>query len=136
MISVKLDKDRWDEVTRESMQAWLDLLQEVKEEFRILDSNLYNMGERGCILGVSERARILTPSSSRVKYAKQPGNRESVTIIECICSTGTVIPPFVIWSAQSHRDNSVLLNMKFSMDGLVFATSPNGYTDYKLGLNG
>ena len=75
MISEKLDKDRWDNVTRESMQAWFGLLQEVKEEFRILDSNIYNMDEKGCILGVSERARILIPSSSRVKYAKQPGNR-------------------------------------------------------------
>jgi DDE superfamily endonuclease/Tc5 transposase DNA-binding domain len=134
VISVKLDKDRWDNVTKESMQAWFDLLQEVKTEFRILDSNVYNMDEKGCILGVSERARILIPSSSRVNYAKQPGNRESITVIECICSTGTIIPPFVIWSAKSHRDNWVPLNMKSSMNGSVFATSPNGYTDHELGF--
>ena len=59
---------------------------------------------------------------------------QSSRVIECICSTGTVIPPFVIWSAQSHRDNWVPLNMKSSMDGSVFATSPNGYTDHELGF--
>ena len=55
VMSSRLDKDRWDNITRESMEGWFDLVQKVKEEFRILDSNVYNMDEKGCVLGVSEK---------------------------------------------------------------------------------
>jgi hypothetical protein len=116
------------------MEGWFNLLKSAKEEHRILDSNVYNMDEKGCILGVSEKARVLIPSRSRVKYVKQAGNRESVTVIECISSSGVAIPPFVIWKAQTHRNNWIPLTMRQSMNGTAFATSPNGYTDHELGF--
>jgi len=134
VMSEKLDKERWDNVTRTSMEHWFSLYRKVIEEHRILDCNIYNMDEKGCILGISERARILIPSSSSVKYRKQPGDRESATVIECICNTGVVIPPFIIWSAKTHRNNWIPLAMNPSMDESVFATSPNGYTDHELGF--
>jgi len=43
-----------------------------------------------------------------------------------------VIPPFIIWSAKEHRNNWVPLSLDKSMDGTVFAVSPNGYTDHEL----
>jgi hypothetical protein len=134
VMGARLDKERWNSVTRESMEGWFNLLKSVKEEYRILDSNIYNMDEKGCILGISEKARVLIPSSSRVKYIKQAGDRESVTVIECIRSSGVAIPPFVIWKAHTHRDNWVPVTMRQSMDGTAFATSPNGYTDHELGF--
>jgi hypothetical protein len=134
VMGTRLDKDRWNSVTRESMEGWFNLLKSAKEEHRILDSNVYNMDEKGCILGVSEKARVLIPSRSRVKYVKQAGNRESVTVIECISSSGVAIPPFVIWKAQTHRNNWIPLTMRQSMNGTAFATSPNGYTDHELGF--
>jgi hypothetical protein len=90
------------------------------------------MDEKGCVLGLSERAKVLIPAKSHVAYKQQPGNRESVTIIECVNGAGEVIPPFIIWSAKEHRNNWIPLSLDKSMDGTVFATSPNGYTDHEL----
>ena len=134
VMGARLDKERWNSVTRESMEGWLNLLKSVKEEYRILDSNIYNMDEKGCILGISEKARVLIPSSSRVKYIKQASDRESVTVIECIRSSGVAIPPFVIWKAHTHRDNWVPVTMRQSMNRTAFTTSPNGYTEHELGF--
>ena len=83
------------------------------------------MDENGCILGLSERAKVLIPSDSEVSYKQQPGNRESVTIIESVNGAGDVIPPFVIWSAKEHRNNWIPLTLDKSMDGTVFAISPH-----------
>ena len=68
VMGVRLDKERWNRVTRESMEGWFNLLKYVKEENRILDSNIYNMDEKECILGISEKAWVLIPSSSRVRF--------------------------------------------------------------------
>ena len=132
VLSQKIDKIRWDCVSKESCEKWFNHFEETVREHRILDSNVYNMDEKGCVLGLSERAKVLIPSESQEAYKKQPGNRESVTIIECVNGAGEVIPPFIIWSAKEHRNNWIPLSLDKSMDGTVFATSPNGYTDHEL----
>jgi hypothetical protein len=53
-------------------------------------------------------------------------------IIESVNGAGDVIPPFVIWSVKEHRNNWIPLTLDKSMDGTVFAISPNGYTDPEL----
>jgi hypothetical protein len=132
VLSQKIDKIRWDCVSKESCEKWFNHFEETVREHRILGSNIYNMDEKGCVLGLSERAKVLIPSESQEAYKKQPGNRESVTIIECVNGAGEAIPPFIIWSAKEHRNNWIPLSLDKSMDGTVFATSPNGYTDHEL----
>src|ERR1700684_1150493 len=136
VLSVKIDKNRWDSVSREKCGKWFNNFEKTVKEHRILDSNIYNMDEKGCILGLSERAKVLIPSESEVSYKQQPGNRESVTIIECVNGAGDVSPPFIIWSAKEHRNNWIPLSLDKSMDGTVFAISPNGYTDHELSFEG
>jgi DDE superfamily endonuclease/Tc5 transposase-like DNA-binding protein len=132
VMSAKIDKQRWDCVSKASCEKWFGNFETAVREYQILDSNIYNMDEKGCILGLSERAKVLIPSDSDVSYKQQPGNRESVTIIESVNGAGDVIPPFVIWSAKEHRNNWIPLSLDKSMDGTVFAISPNGYTDHEL----
>jgi DDE superfamily endonuclease len=90
------------------------------------------MDEKGCILGLSERARVLISASSDVSYKVEPGDRESVTIIECVSGGGDTLPPFIIWSAKEHRNNWIPMSLDESMKGSAFATSPKGYTGHEL----
>ena len=61
------------------------------------------------------------------------GNRELITVIDCICANGTVLPPYIImkgmcpsysWVKDSELDKRSYI-----------AASPNGWTDNELGLS-
>ncbi|RYP24460.1 hypothetical protein DL765_000480 [Monosporascus sp. GIB2] len=67
---------------------------------------------------------LFCPASKRTLSSRYAGD----------FSASTVNPPFVIWKAQSHRNNWIPLDMSSSMDRTVFATSPNGYPDHELGF--
>ena len=67
------------------------------EQYNLGPEQIYNMDEKGFMLGVStQRKRIFT----RRKYEQggykqhvQDGNREWITTIGCICANGTAISP-------------------------------------------
>lgn len=113
----------------EVAEHWFELYGKVMEEYRVLQGNTYNMDEKGCILGLISKAKVLISKKTRSKFIQEPGNRESATVLECISGDGTVIPPLIIWLASTHRNNWYPLLTPATFN---FAISPNGYTDHEL----
>ncbi|KAF2462813.1 uncharacterized protein BDR25DRAFT_363557 [Lindgomyces ingoldianus] len=64
VVNVRLDKERRDEVSKETLENRFNLFKKVKEDFRFLNSDAYNMDEKDYILGVSEISRVLIPPKS------------------------------------------------------------------------
>lgn len=60
----------------------------------------------------------------------QPGNRDWVTTIECICAAGWSLPPFIILSSKLHQ-TSWYTDLPA---GWVLAVSDNGWTTDQLNL--
>ena len=56
------------------------------------------------MLELGEKAKVLIPSGEKRRSICQPGNQESVTIIECINGDGVAIPSFVIWAPKTHQN--------------------------------
>lgn len=68
------------------------------ENYDIKPSNLYNMDEKGIQLGIGKRSRpVLVDRDQKVVQSIQPGNRELVTIIECLCADGSALHPSVVF---------------------------------------
>lgn len=54
----------------------------------------------GFAVGESQASYVVVDSSLRRKYQAEPGRQEWITVIECICADGSVIPPMVIFKGK------------------------------------
>ncbi|KNG49746.1 reverse transcriptase [Stemphylium lycopersici] len=82
-------------------------------------------------MGVAATSKVVT-SSNRVSRAVmiQPGNREWVTVIECVNASGWSLPPFVILSSKAHQSSWY---RDLPLDWTV-GVSDNGWTTDELGF--
>jgi hypothetical protein len=81
------------------VSEFYDGLMELLRDFNIKPENIYNMDEKGIQLGVGRKQKVFVDRDQKDVYAIEDGNRELVTVIECICADGTVLPPSVIFQA-------------------------------------
>lgn len=114
----------------EVVRAWFLLVRNTIAKYGIVDEDIYNFDETGFQMGVIATSKVITSAEAERTNAIQPGNREWVTVIESINSTGWVLPPMIIFKAQLHQ--------KSWYDNLPLhwriAVSDNGWTTDALGL--
>jgi hypothetical protein len=82
---------------------WFKMLKAIQNNNGILDEDIYNFDETGFAMGLIATAKVVTRSEilGRPKLL-QPGQREWVTAIECINSTGFAVPPCIIFKGKVH----------------------------------
>jgi hypothetical protein len=78
-------------------------LKAIQNDNGILDEDIYNFDETGFAMGLITTAKVVTRSEilGRPKLL-QPGQREWVTAIKCINSTGFAVPPCIIFKGKVH----------------------------------
>ncbi|KAI7968275.1 hypothetical protein EIK77_010445 [Talaromyces pinophilus] len=108
-------------------------LNQLKLEYGIADEDIYNFDETGFAIGIAVTVKVIC-SSDRIGKPSliQPGNREWVTVVECVRSTGTVVPPLIIFKSGSNQAEwykHPILPPDWSI-----THSPNGWTSDELGL--
>jgi hypothetical protein len=86
--------------------AWFKLVEETRQSYGVLDQDIYNFDETGFAMGVAATSKVVT-SADRVGRAVvvQPGNREWVTVIECVNASGWSLLLFVILSSKVHQSS-------------------------------
>ena len=83
--------------------AWFKLVEETRQTYGILDSDIYNFDETGFMMGQICPSMVVTASERRARpKAIQPGNREWATAIVGVNALGEAIPPFLILKARNH----------------------------------
>lgn len=95
-----IDAVRVKDTSPERLQRWFDDLEKVWTEFNIKPENAYNMDESGFAIGEKEAGRCIINATIRQQFQAKPGRQEWVSVVECICTDGTVIPPLVIFKAE------------------------------------
>lgn len=108
----------------------------VKYEF--LPENVYNMDEKGFLIGVLPKTRRICKVSElrkgRLKGAGQSGNREWITLMATCCMDGTALPPAIIYQAQSGNIQDTWLDRFDPKEQCCFfASSETGWTNENLG---
>lgn len=61
------------------------------------------MDEKGVQLGIGKRTRALVDRDQKTINHLENGDRELITIIECISADGTALPPSVIYKANKRN---------------------------------
>jgi hypothetical protein len=116
------------------IQGWFNLVQNIKAKYGILDDDIWNFDETGFMMGQISSVLVVTSSEGRGRAKMvQPGNREWVTVIQGVNSSGWAIPPFIVVAGKHHlaswyRDSPLPSNW-------VIALSDNGWTTNEIGLN-
>ncbi|EED15968.1 conserved hypothetical protein [Talaromyces stipitatus ATCC 10500] len=114
------------------IQGHFDRVRDMISEYGILPEDIYNFDETGFAMGLCATAKVITGSD---RYARpkllQPGNREWVTAIEAINSTGWALPSYVIFKAKKN----VRLGWFDELpDDWRINISDNGWTTDQIGL--
>lgn len=115
----------------ELIKGWFTLVRNTIEKYGIHEQDIYNMDETGFQMGVISTAKVICGSETRGSRAKamQPGNREWVTAIEAVNTTGWALPPQIILSGVKHQSSWY----KMVPDDYMVSVSENGWTNNELG---
>jgi len=101
-------------------------------QYSIEPHNLYNMEEKGFLMGTAMRYKVICRSVRRTPKLTQDGSRDWVTVIEAISGDGRALPPMVINKGTAHYMGSYAYLKK--KHKAVFGVSPTGWSNEKLGL--
>lgn len=129
--SKKYDYQRAEREDPEVIKEHFQLLKNVANKYGIQDDDIYNMDEIGFLRGDIGTAKVVTARDGP-KYHIQPGDRDWMTVIECINVAKRRIPAMVIAKGK------VFQNVWFDKDaGLpddwVIAHSETGWSNDRLG---
>ena len=135
-----IDSARKKADSKHSYKAYFDLVQAKIDEYGVQPSNMYNMDEKGFLIGFLTKAkRIFTKAAfeqKRLLGSMQDSNREWITVIATICANGTTIAPGLIYKAVSgNLQDSWLQDFDPKQHNVFFASSLTGWTNDELGMS-
>jgi hypothetical protein len=125
--------DNWFMINR-----YFNMIEEKFKKHEYRQENVYNMDEKGFLIGVVNKTRrIFTRSwkeQGKLKGAAQDGNRTWVTLLACVCADGTSLPPTLIYPSESSEILDSWLDDYDPADGTYFTASPTGWTNNEISL--
>ncbi|SPC60899.1 uncharacterized protein UHOD_11186 [Ustilago sp. UG-2017b] len=94
------------------VEAYFDVLEKTIAKYMILPKNIFNMNKTGFLIGQSQCQYIIVPRENGKNqcFRSQPGNQETITVIECIGAQGTKPPPMVIFWGKNHMQGVIGLS--------------------------
>ena len=114
------------------IQPWFDLVRRTIDENGIQPEDIYNFDETGFAMGLIATAKVITRAEYYGRRSlRQPGNREWVTSIECVNSTGFVLPPCIIFKSTTYQQYAWFDDIP---DDWRIEISKNGWTTDEIGL--
>ena len=81
------------EASPQVIENWYNVLFQTIDNLGISSANTYNCDESGFGVGKSKTQRVVMDTTVQQKYQAEPGRQEWVTVMECICTDGSSIPP-------------------------------------------
>ena len=96
-----IDKNRKRADSALYYSLYFELLGRKIEEYNIQPQNMYNMDEKGFLIGHIQKTRRIfskrTYESGAMRYVVQDGNREWITVVAAIYADRTVLSPTLIY---------------------------------------
>jgi hypothetical protein len=100
--------------------------------------NIWNMDEKGFLIGVIQRQKRLVPvkdlESGLTRGSLQDGNRSWITIVGCVNAIGITMPPSIIFkSTTGDLQDTWIEDFDDSKHEAYFTSSVKGWTNDELG---
>ena len=107
-------------------------LRKLLAEHHIKPYAITNVDEKGIILGLSSKMKVITQRAKKRSTVKQHGKREMVTLVEAVTAAGYIFPSLLITKGKIHTYGK-FGNVTTEDYHVRFAVSPKGWTDDELG---
>jgi hypothetical protein len=78
------------------IRRYFELLGKLLKKYGFKKENMYNMDEKGFMLGMGNRAKVITHRGRKPPQETQDGSREWITVVETCAADNTMLPPMVI----------------------------------------
>jgi hypothetical protein len=134
-----IDRSRHQADSQLKYNLYFELLRSKLSQYDIEPCNMYNMDEKGFMLGILTRSKRVFSrrlyEKGKIKAHIQDGNREWITLLACICADGSHLAPALIYqSASGSIQDSWLQAFDPDDHRAHFASSPSGWTNNEIGL--
>lgn len=101
--------------------------------YEILPNDSYNMDEKGFMMGIAAKVKVICHAGRKNPCLTHSGNRSWLTVIEAISGAGTPLQPIIINQGTVHYKGWYAVVE--GQDIAKFSYSPKGWTDSKLGVD-
>ena len=134
-----IDRSRRQADSEKKYRLYFELLRQKINQYEVEPRHIYNMDEKGFMIGVQSRSvRIFSQASlcSGLKRSNiQDGNREWITVIACICADGSYLDPSIIYSSQaSSIQNSWLQGFDPDIHTARITASATGWSNDNISI--
>lgn len=97
-----LDQKRGYALNPTNVTDYFDTLHEIEDKHRIKEKHKHAMDEIGVMMGMGGKHVVIGVAGQRGQHELRDGNRESATVVCCICADGTPsMKPMVIFSGKN-----------------------------------
>jgi hypothetical protein len=133
-----MDRNRHQADTEDSYHQYFELLQAKIREYDVEPRHIYNMDEKGFLVGCTLKTKRVFSKQlfqqKRKTAGLQDGNREWVTVLACICADGSEIDPAVIFQGKQGLRSAWVHDIEPGKHRIFFSNSKTGWTNNELGL--
>ena len=113
-------------------------LNEVIEKYHLTADNIYNIDEKGFVIGLGSKVRRIMSREAyeqgRVRQTIQDGNHEFITLIACVSALGATVPPTLLYKGESGDLQDTWVDQLEEQDDVFFGSTKNGWTNDLYGL--
>ena len=128
------DRKRYMAQSRENFMRWFNLYLEQKTKYQVHDDDTYNLDEKGVMMGVAGKVRVVLSKYEKNPYSTHPGNREWVTSTECCSLIGRKLGSWIIFKGKTQQKKWFQTMECLEEENYNICTSESGWTDNELGL--
>jgi hypothetical protein len=72
------------------------------KEYKIKEANIWNIDKKSFLLGILAKCRVICKKGRKNSKYTQNGNRELITVLECVSAKRVVLPPLVVTKGANH----------------------------------
>lgn len=128
------DRKRVVAQTPEIFLYWFYLFKEQVEKYSVAEEDIYNLDEKGVMIGMGNKIRVILSKYKKNPYSTHSGNREWVTSTECCSLAGRKLGSWTIFKGKVQQKQWAETMRRIKEKDWHIATSVNGWTDNELGM--
>ena len=137
--TIAMDRTRHLADSESKYRLYFELLHRKITEYHLEARDIYNMDEKGFLIGLIGRSKRIFSrrqwEKKEVRASLQDGSREFLTVMACCCANGSSLPPALIYAAKKGAIRSSWVeDIKAGEHEVFVSSSPTGWSNDNIGL--
>ncbi|KAF7579141.1 TolA, Membrane protein involved in colicin uptake [Pyrenophora tritici-repentis] len=134
-----MDRTRHLADSESKYRLYFELLHQKITEYHLEARDIYNMDEKGFLIGMIGRSKRIFSrrqwDKKEVRASLQDGSREFLTLLACCCADGSSLPPALIYAAKNGAIRSSWVeDIKAGEHEVFVSSSLTGWSNNDVGL--